>query len=50
MVCFDYEEVKCAVCNKKMVDGYFEINGKIICDECLENGKNNSRKTDTTVC
>ena len=50
MVCFDYEEVECEICGKKTADGYTEIDEKIICDKCLKNGKDNSRKTRTTAC
>ena len=36
MVCFDYEEVVCVICDECRMDGYVELNGKIVCDECLE--------------
>jgi hypothetical protein len=39
MVCFDYDEVTCSVCKRKTVDGYCEIDGKIVCDECRESLK-----------
>ena len=34
MVCFDYEKVKCCICDAEIQDEYTKIKGKIVCDEC----------------
>jgi len=37
MVCLDYEgSVECSVCHEATPDGYREVGGKIICDECFD--------------
>jgi formylmethanofuran dehydrogenase subunit E len=37
MVCFDYPEVVCSVCNEKFIDGYTtNEKGEIICEFCSE--------------
>ena len=39
MVCFDYEVVKCSVCGVRTQDGYLKLDGKVVCNECIDAGK-----------
>ena len=37
MVCLDYEgTVECSVCHEATPDGYSEVDGKIICEQCFD--------------
>ena len=37
MVCLDYDAtVECSVCHETTPDGYSEIDGKIICEQCVD--------------
>ena len=36
MVCFDYEEVECSKCHRKVIDEWSIIDNKILCGECIE--------------
>ena len=39
MVCFDYEAEKCSVCGRKTQDGFREVKGQMVCDECGQSRK-----------
>ncbi len=37
MVCLDYDStVECSVCHEATPDGYSEVDGKIICEQCFD--------------
>ena len=37
MVCLDYEgSVECSVCHEATPDGYSEVDGKFICEQCFD--------------
>ena len=36
MPCFDYEEVECSRCHRKVIDEYCIIKEKIVCGSCIE--------------
>jgi len=41
MVCLDYDStVECSVCHEATPDGYSEVDGKFICDECFNKKEN----------
>lgn len=37
MVCLDYDSaVECSVCHEATPDGYSEVDGKFICEQCVD--------------